>query len=136
MVNQVGCWLGMKTVAPHLAARGGGSIVNTSSLAGLLGIPGRSAYSASKFAVRGMTRVAALELGPQGIRVNSGFPGAIATPMMGVGARADVFSRQPIPRVGTPEEVAALVLFLASDESSYCTGSEFVVDGGLAAGVN
>jgi len=133
-INQVGVLLGMKAAIPALRAAGGGAIVNTSSTAGLIGFAGGAAYVASKWAVRGMTKVAALELGPDNIRVNSVHPGPIDTPMiaglsLGVGR-----NQQPIARVGTVDEVAKLMLFLASDDSSYCTGSEFVIDGGGVAG--
>lgn len=138
-VNQIGVFLGMQAVAPAMRAAGGGSIVNTSSLAGLAGYSTVFAYVASKWAVRGMTKAAALELGHDGIRVNSIHPGAIDTPMihdpsLPEGAIDELFATQPIPRVGRPEEVAALVTFLASDESSYCTGHEYVIDGGSLAG--
>ena len=138
-VNQVGCWLGMKTVAPALRAAGGGSIVNTSSTSGFIGTPGMAAYTASKFAVRGMTKCAAMELGHAGIRVNSVHPGGIDTEMVrlpefGNIDSAAVYGRNPVPRVGRPDEVAQLMVFLASDESSYCSGSEFIVDGGMLAG--
>jgi 3alpha(or 20beta)-hydroxysteroid dehydrogenase len=95
------------------------------------------AYVASKFAVRGMSRTAAVELAPRGIRVNSVHPGGVETPMLQeLGLPPDLMTQAaPLGRLARPEEVAALVLFLASDESSYCTGSEFVVDGGLVAGV-
>jgi 3alpha(or 20beta)-hydroxysteroid dehydrogenase len=134
-VNQVGCWLGMKAVLP-LMRDGGGSIVNISSLAGQVGYAGMSAYGASKFAVRGMTKVAAIEFGRHGIRVNSVHPGMIDTPMIDVlltGAES-MWSTYPTARPGGPEEVARLVCFLASDEASYCNGAEFVVDGGSSAG--
>ncbi|WP_371227291.1 glucose 1-dehydrogenase [Pseudomonas sp. QE6] len=138
-VNQVGCWLGIKALLPALKRAGGGSIVNLSSTAGMEGVAGGSAYVASKFAVRGMTKSAALELGRYGIRVNSVHPGGIDTPMARPPEMAEFdpsafYSGLPIPRIGQPEEVARLVLFLASDESSYCTGAEFVVDGGMLAG--
>jgi 3alpha(or 20beta)-hydroxysteroid dehydrogenase len=136
-VNQTGPFLGMKIAAP-LMARQGGSIVNVSSTAGLRGAPGHAAYVASKFALRGMTKVAAIEFAPLGIRVNSVHPGLIETPMIdpyvAEGTAASV-SRQLIDRVGNPAEVAAMILFLASDASSYSTGAEFLCDGGLMTGV-
>lgn len=131
-INQVGVLLGMKAAVPALKAAGGGAIVNTSSTAGLTGFAGGAAYVASKWAVRGMTKVAALEFGAYGIRVNSVHPGPIDTPMI---AGFDLGNtQQPIGRVGTTAEVANLMLFLASDDSSYCTGAEFVIDGGGQAG--
>jgi 3alpha(or 20beta)-hydroxysteroid dehydrogenase len=138
-VNQVGCFLGMRSVIPAMRAAGGGSIVNVSSTAGLEGVRGIVGYVASKFAIRGMTKTAALELGHDGIRVNSVHPGAIQTPMLGQDdfdpeRMKAIFGGQPIPRVGQPEEIARMVLFLASDESSFSTGCEFVADGGLLAG--
>jgi 3alpha(or 20beta)-hydroxysteroid dehydrogenase len=138
-VNQTGTFLGMKSVLPAMRRAGGGSIVNISSLAGMQGIGGAFSYTASKFAVRGMTKVAAIEFGPSSIRVNSVHPGGIATPMtrpegsQAESGDAPVYT-SPIPRIGRPEEVANLVLWLASDKSSYCTGSEFVIDGGEGAG--
>lgn len=138
-VNQVGVFLGMKCVAPAMKTAGGGSIVNISSIAGMGGAVGGIAYCASKFAVRGMTKVAALELGPDNIRVNSIHPGGILTRMLtdaglsGEGAN-DLFSKVPLGRIGQPEEMAALAAYLASDDSSYSTGSEFVADGGMTAG--
>jgi len=137
MVNQVGCFLGMQTVAPAMQASGGGSIVNTSSIAGLRGQPGVFAYGASKWAVHGMTRSAAIELARHGIRVNSVHPGAIDTPMVqGVATtsvdRSSYFSGLPVPRIGQADEVAKLLLYLASDDSAYCTGAQFVIDGGAS----
>jgi 3alpha(or 20beta)-hydroxysteroid dehydrogenase len=141
-VNLVGQWLGVKSVIGPMKAAGGGSIVNVSSTEGFIGASGLSAYSASKFGVRGLTKVAARELGEYGIRVNSIHPGAILTPMITdpdlVTAKAegaDAFLRAlPLGRMGDIAEVPGLVVFLASDEAGYCTGSEFVVDGGMLTG--
>ena len=138
-VNQVGCLLGMQAALPLLKVRGG-SIINTSSVAGLQGIAGLTAYSSSKWAVRGLTRTAALELGEHGIRVNSIHPGAIDTPMLNHGQPLPTgpdspYANVPLRRVGTPEDAAQLVLFLASDDSSFCTGAEFTIDGGGLAGL-
>jgi 3alpha(or 20beta)-hydroxysteroid dehydrogenase len=138
-VNLVGAFLGIKTVAPHMIARGKGSIVNVSSVDGMKGSNGLAAYGASKWGVRGLTRVAALELGYQGVRVNSIHPGGVDTMMtnpMGQ-SRAEVdqrFKMVPLQRVGAPEEVARATLFLASDDSSYVCGAEIAVDGGMLAG--
>jgi 3alpha(or 20beta)-hydroxysteroid dehydrogenase len=140
-VNAVGCWLGMKAVIEPMKAAGGGSIVNISSIEGFTGAAGLSAYSASKFAVRGMTKVAAQELGRFGIRVNSVHPGGVLTRMTLEQAATfdrvdgDAFLRSlPIARFAEPVEISRLVAFLASDESSYSTGSEFVADGGILSG--
>jgi 3alpha(or 20beta)-hydroxysteroid dehydrogenase len=138
-VNQVGCFLGMRTIAPLMIEAGGGSVINVSSVEGLAATPALTAYVASKFAVRGMTKVAALELARKGVRVNSVHPGAIETGLLPNalgGQPVDlnyVGKRVPMKRVGQPPEIAELVLFLASDESSYCTGAEFVADGGVTA---
>jgi 3alpha(or 20beta)-hydroxysteroid dehydrogenase len=136
-VNQLGCFLGMRTVAPMMAPRGGGSIVNVSSALGMVGMSAMVAYTATKFAIRGMTKAAAVELGPNGIRVNSVHPTGVITPMsdparFGRGER-DV-SRIPLRRLAAVDEIAQVVAFLASEASSYCTGSEFIVDGGVLAG--
>ncbi len=138
-INQTGVFLGMRTVArAMIAANRGGSIVNISSVAGMEGVKGRAAYGSTKWAVRGMTKVGAAEWGERGIRVNSIHPGIIETPMT-AGLRAftdaDVRARTerniPLGRVGQAIDIAYMALFLASDESAYCTGQEFVVDGGV-----
>jgi 3alpha(or 20beta)-hydroxysteroid dehydrogenase len=131
-VNQIGTFLGIKSVIGAMRAAGGGAIINISSIAGLVGIAGVGAYVASKHAVRGLTKTAALELGRDGIRVNSVHPGGIDTPMTTSDPAA--YATYPIPRVGEPDEVANMVLFLASDEAAYCTGGEYLVDGGATAG--
>ncbi|MAG32241.1 MAG: 3-alpha-hydroxysteroid dehydrogenase [Deltaproteobacteria bacterium] len=139
-VNLNGVYLGMRAAKAALAATGNASIVNTSSIDGLVGVLGMTSYSASKFAVTGLTRSAAIELGPLGIRVNSIHPGVIRSPMVEdapeeIRARLDrLMARQPIKRMGEPDEIAALALFLASDEASYITGSQIVIDGGHLAG--
>ena len=138
-INQAGTFLGMRTVARTLvAAELPGSIVNISSVAGLEGVKGHGAYTGSKFAVTGLTRVAAREWGRYGIRVNSVHPGFIETPMTAdvramtdPGIRAKLERNIPLGRVGQSADIASMVLFLASDESSYCTGQAFVVDGGV-----
>jgi 3alpha(or 20beta)-hydroxysteroid dehydrogenase len=132
-VNQLGCFFGMKSVVPLMERSGGGSIVNISSVAGLRGSPGAIAYSATKWALRGMTKAAAIDLAPRKIRVNSVHPGPIDTEMLK--ARTAEQNRQrlelvPMKRMGTAEEVARLVLFLLSDESGYITGAEVTIDGG------
>ncbi|TFG95815.1 MAG: SDR family oxidoreductase, partial [Myxococcales bacterium] len=136
-VNQIGCFLGMQAAIPAMRKSGGGSIVNVSSIAGMRGRAGVVAYVASKWAIRGMTKAAALELGCDGIRVNAILPGAIDTPMIGgpefSADRAAHLAKLPISRIGEPLEVAQLALFLASDESAYCTGADFVIDGGATA---
>lgn len=132
-VNVTGVYLGMQSVTPALEAAGGGSIVNLSSTAGLTGYAYLAPYVASKWAVRGMTKTAALELAPQQIRVNSVHPGPIST-LMTEGLGDDAAADQPIARFGRPEEVAAMICFLLSDDASYSTGAEFVVDGGQVAG--
>jgi 3alpha(or 20beta)-hydroxysteroid dehydrogenase len=138
-INQFGVFLGMQAVAPAMIEQQSGSIVNISSIAGMLGTPRSIAYGASKWAVRGMTKAAGLELARHGVRVNSIHPGMIDTDMMTevTGGDSERFSRieatVPMKRVAAPEEVARLALFLASDESSYCTASEFVVDAGVSA---
>jgi 3alpha(or 20beta)-hydroxysteroid dehydrogenase len=132
-VNLVGTFLGIRAVIAPMRARGGGSIVNISSLAGLEGVRGHGAYGATKWAVRGLTKTAALELGPSHIRVNSVHPGVIDTPMLPPGATA-VGATIPLQRIGAATDVADLVVYLASDESSFVTGAEVAIDGGSGAG--
>jgi 3alpha(or 20beta)-hydroxysteroid dehydrogenase len=132
-VNQLGCFLGMKAVVPLMERSGGGSIANISSVAGLRGSPGAIAYSATKWALRGMTKAAALDLAPRRIRVNSVHPGPIDTEMLKIRTPEQNQRRLeavPMKRQGTAEEVASLVLFLLSDESGYVTGAEVAIDGG------
>ncbi|MET9862514.1 SDR family oxidoreductase [Streptomyces smyrnaeus] len=161
-VNQTGCFLGMKTLAPRIEAAGGGTVVNTASYAAMAGMACLTAYAATKAAIVGMTRVASMELASRGIRVNAMCPGAIDTAMTnpakavdsglrldreadaGSGSGADrdgsldAFYAKLIPqgRMGRPEEVARLALFLSCADSSYVTGQPFVVDGGWLAGVS
>ncbi|MPY59939.1 SDR family NAD(P)-dependent oxidoreductase [Streptomyces spongiae] len=149
-VNQVGVFLGIKTVAPEIAEAGGGTIVNTASYTGVTGMAYVGAYSATKHAIVGLTRVAALELAGKGIRVNAVCPGAIDTAMTNpaqldpnadpvkAAEGLDAYYRKLVPlgRVGKPEEVARLALFLTCDDSSYITGQPFVIDGGWLAGVS
>ena len=130
-VNQVGVFLGMKTVVPSMRRAGGGSIVNISSIGGIIAFSNILGYVASKWAVRGMTKAAAQEFGADGIRVNSVHPGVVATEMTADSDRShSMVHDQPLPRPAAPGELAGLVLFLISDEASFCTGSEFVADGG------
>lgn len=139
-LNLNGVWLGIRAAVPALADRGGGSIVNISSIDGLAGVAHLSTYVATKFAVTGMTKALALELGDRGIRVNSVHPGIVdATHNRGMAPAAmerlqKAIARQPIKRMARVEEIANAVLFFASDESSFCTGSELLVDGGHLAG--
>lgn len=134
-INQVSVFLGMKAVLPTMKKNQKGSIVNISSLNGLVG--GAIGYTDSKFAVRGITKAAALELSPYGIRVNSVHPGVIETPMVTESDAKDQIEQiknfVPMRRMAQPDEVSKMVVFLASDEASYSTGSEFVIDGGLSA---
>lgn len=132
-VNQLGTYLGMRAMAPALERGGGGAIVNISSAAGLFGVPNAVAYTATKWAVRGMTKAAALELGSRNIRVNSVHPGMIDTEMVrerDAAINQAHVQKQPIQRMGTADEVAGLVLFLLSDEARYMTGAELAIDGG------
>ncbi|GAB2936422.1 SDR family NAD(P)-dependent oxidoreductase [Streptomyces heilongjiangensis] len=142
-VNQVGVFLGIKALAPEIEAAGGGTVVNTASYTGLTGMAYVGAYAATKHAIVGLTRVAALELARKGIRVNAVCPGAVDTAMTdpGEGVSAETVDklyrkRVPLGRIGKPEEVARLALFLSCDDSSYITGQPFVVDGGWLAGVS
>ncbi|TLS46215.1 SDR family oxidoreductase [Streptomyces montanus] len=142
-VNQVGVFLGVKTLAPEIEAAGGGTIVNTASYTGMTGMAYVGAYAATKHAIVGLTRVAALELARKGIRVNAVCPGAIDTAMTDPGDDASAEAvdklyrkRVPLGRIGRPEEVARLALFLSSEDSSYITGQPFVIDGGWLAGVS
>ncbi|MEV7794313.1 glucose 1-dehydrogenase [Streptomyces sp. NPDC087512] len=133
-VNQVGVFLGMKTVLPSMRAAGGGSIVNVSSVGGMIAFPYILGYTASKWAVRGMTKAAAQEFAPHGVRVNSVHPGVVATEMTADSDRSHALvEHQPIRRAARPAEIAGMVLYLLSDEASYATGSEFVVDGGYSS---
>ncbi|MGU7768781.1 glucose 1-dehydrogenase [Burkholderia sp. MR1-5-21] len=138
-INLVGTFVGIRTVAPRMIAQKRGSIVNISSVDGLRGVNALAAYVSSKWGVRGLTKVAALELGHQGVRVNSIHPGGVNTVMSNPsGAPLDEVNKHythvPLQRVGLPEEIARATLFLASDEASYCNGAELAVDGGMAAG--
>lgn len=136
-INQTGVFLGMQAVAPLMIRQGSGSIVNISSIAGLRGAGSAFAYGATKWAVRGMTKSAAQELAPHGIRVNSIHPGIIKTPMADEftrkGVNESVMQRIPMGHFAEAMDVANLALFLASDESRYSSGSEFVVDGAMTA---
>ncbi len=140
-INQFGTFIGIRSVIEPMKRAGSGSIINVSSIDGLHSAAGLSAYSSTKWAVRGLTKNAAIELGQYGIRVNSVHPGGMYTAMGGSefasveDLNESTYSRFPIPRVGMPEEVAQLILFLATDEASYSTGSEFVADGGWFTGM-
>jgi len=130
-VNLVGAFLGTKAVIEPMRRAGGGAIVNISSIAGMVGLPGRAAYCASKWGLRGLTRSTAIDLGEHGIRVNSVHPGPIATTMMNPDGAFDGLA---LGRAGEVDEVARMVVFLAGEGSSYVTGTEVVVDGGMIAG--
>ncbi len=140
-INQFGTFIGIRSVIGPMKAAGAGSIINVSSIDGLHSSAGLSAYSSTKWAVRGLTKNAAIELGQYGIRVNSVHPGGMYTAMGGSehiseeNLNKSTYAKFPIPRVGQPEEVAQVILFLATDEASYSTGSEFVADGGWFTGM-
>ncbi|GAA1945053.1 glucose 1-dehydrogenase [Microbacterium deminutum] len=132
-VNLTGVFLGCRAVVPQMKARGRGSIINISSVEGMRGSPGLHGYTASKFGVRGLSQSLAVELGPSGIRVNSVHPGFIRTSMT---SRIDPAHLDiPLGRAGDPSDVAGTIVFLASDASAFTTGAEFVVDGGMIAGI-
>jgi 3alpha(or 20beta)-hydroxysteroid dehydrogenase len=131
-INLTGVWLGMHCTIPSIKRAGGGSIVNVSSTAGMQGYGNLGAYVASKWGIRGLTKTAAIELGPSGIRVNLIHPGPIRTPMI-AGLSEDIAAAQPIARIGEPEEVTAMLLFLLAD-ATYSTGHEFIIDGGAIVG--
>ena len=135
-INQKGVWLGMKYAVPAMRKRGAGSIINISSIYGLIGSSGSAAYHGTKGAVRLLTKAAAVQYAPDRIRVNSIHPGLILTPMIGIvppDALQPLIDMTPLKRGAQPEEVGWCVLFLASDEASFVTGSELVVDGGYTA---
>lgn len=137
--NLVGAFLGMQAAVEPMRARGGGSIVNFSSVQGLEGREGLAAYTAAKFGVRGLSKTCAIELGPLGIRVNTVFPGPTKTKMTERKGWSDAqydeaYQDYPLGRMAEADEIANLALFLASDEASFCTGGEFVADGGVSAG--
>lgn len=135
-VNVTGALLGMQAVVPSMRATGGGSIVNVCSVLGLLGGRENVAYAASKWALRGLTKSAAIDLGVHGIRVNAVHPGYVETPMLAevsAGRPAGFYDYLPLRRVGTTEDIADLMVFLASDDSAYLTGADFAIDGGMTA---
>lgn len=139
-VNQIGTFLGMRTAIPALSAAGGGSIVNVASVEGMRGGNGLVAYGSSKWAIRGLSKIGAVELARRGIRVNTLLPGSVDTPMSAPPAGIEIdleamLADRPVRRPGRPEELAQAALFLASDESSYVSGAELVVDGAWMAGM-
>jgi NAD(P)-dependent dehydrogenase (short-subunit alcohol dehydrogenase family) len=136
-IDLTSVYLGMKYVIPEMIKQGGGSIISTASVAGMVGFPGSGAYSAAKAGVINLTRLAALEYADKNIRVNCICPGVIETPMVdrvvGERPRERIIRTEPVGRLGKPEEIANAALFLASDESSFATGAPFVIDGGYIA---
>ena len=135
-VNVSGALLGMQAVVPAMQVAGGGSIVNVCSVLGLLGGRDNVAYASSKWALRGLTKSAAIDLGRYGIRVNAVHPGYIETPMLAevsAGRPADFYDYLPLQRVGTTDDVCDLMVFLAADDSAYLTGADFTIDGGMTA---
>ncbi len=141
-VNQLGPYIGMRESFAAMKATGGGSIINISSIDGLQSKNGLSAYSSSKWALRGLSKSAAIEFGPHNIRVNTVHPGGVFTAMHGSGDKTEpdaednaFYAQHPLPRVGLPIEIAKMSLYLASDDSTYSTGAEFIVDGGWSAGM-
>ncbi len=142
-VNVHGVFLGTKYALPHMLANGGGVIVNTASIAGMVGLPDRAAYCASKGAVIALTKQIAVEWATKGIRCNCVCPGTVDSPWVARllaasadadGLRAQLVARQPLGRLGTPDEVAAAIVYLASADAAFMTGSALVIDGGIAAG--
>ncbi len=136
-VNLIGTFLGLQAVLPSMRRAGGGSIVNISSLAGMLGLNWHGAYGSTKWAIRGLTKTAALEFAVDRIRVNSVHPGAVDTAMLppdrqGLGDAR--FASNPVPRAARPSEIAEMVCYLASDAAAFVTGAEFVIDGGALLG--
>lgn len=142
-VNVRGVFLGTKYALPHMLERGAGAIVNTASVAGMIGLKDRAAYCASKGAVIAFTKQVAIQHAGTGVRCNCVCPGTIDSPWVGnlldqadnpAQMRSDLVARQPVGRLGSPEEVAKAVLYLASDDTDFMTGSALVLDGGLTAG--
>jgi 3alpha(or 20beta)-hydroxysteroid dehydrogenase len=137
-VNLIGCWLGIKAVVPHMVENGHGSIINVASAAAHRALANRGSYTPSKWAVRGLTKVSAMELGNHSIRVNCILPGYIDTPIFGERRERlqtpENWLDQPIQRIGTGWDIAQAAVFLASDESEFCTGSDIAVDGGATLG--
>ncbi len=135
-VNQIGVFLGMQTVAPHMAQHGGGSIINIVSISAFAPLDLTSAYASTKSALLAMSKAAVGEFGPKGIRVNMIHPGGVATEMGAPGGVVpEAYRAAPLGRIGQPREIATVAAFLASDDSSYCSGAEILVDGGWTVGM-